>query len=178
MVILQVDMLLTLMKAMGSRVLIFTQMSRVLDILEDYCLFRQYSTLTPNLSFCINAVGNRLLPYHNDHITAIHEYNKCIYAIFVCRLVRASILMPTRCAYIVSFHIQIPLYIITNDHLLRLAFTSILRILHQYSSSNFFHISPTILKSIQTTSLARFTNTVSVGSSAIFDIRVCRQTRL
>lgn len=31
------------MKVNGSRILIFSQMSRVLDILEDYCLFRQYS---------------------------------------------------------------------------------------------------------------------------------------
>ena len=37
------DKLLKAMKAAGSRVLIFSQMSRVLDILEDYCLFRQYS---------------------------------------------------------------------------------------------------------------------------------------
>ena len=35
--------LLASMKEKGSRVLIFSQMSRVLDILEDYCLFRQYS---------------------------------------------------------------------------------------------------------------------------------------
>lgn len=37
------DKLLTAMKTQGSRVLIFSQMSRVLDILEDYCLFRKYS---------------------------------------------------------------------------------------------------------------------------------------
>lgn len=37
------DKLLAAMKAKGSRVLIFSQMSRVLDILEDYCLFRGYS---------------------------------------------------------------------------------------------------------------------------------------
>lgn len=37
------DKLLKSMKAKGSRVLIFSQMSRVLDILEDYCLFRGYS---------------------------------------------------------------------------------------------------------------------------------------
>jgi hypothetical protein len=34
------DKLLKSMKAKGSRVLIFSQMSRVLDILEDYCQFR------------------------------------------------------------------------------------------------------------------------------------------
>lgn len=38
------DKLLKAMKAKGSRVLIFSQMSRVLDILEDYCMFREYST--------------------------------------------------------------------------------------------------------------------------------------
>lgn len=37
------DKLLKSMKAKGSRVLIFSQMSRMLDILEDYCLFRGYS---------------------------------------------------------------------------------------------------------------------------------------
>ena len=37
------DKLLESMKAKGSRVLIFSQMSRVLDILEDYCLFRGFS---------------------------------------------------------------------------------------------------------------------------------------
>jgi len=37
------DKLLASMKEKGSRVLIFSQMSRVLDILEDYCLFRNYS---------------------------------------------------------------------------------------------------------------------------------------
>jgi len=40
---LVLDKLLKAMKAKGSRVLIFSQMSRVLDILEDYCLFREYS---------------------------------------------------------------------------------------------------------------------------------------
>ena len=37
------DKLLKSMREKGSRVLIFSQMSRVLDILEDYCLFRGYS---------------------------------------------------------------------------------------------------------------------------------------
>ena len=41
------DKLLKNMKEKGSRVLIFSQMSRMLDILEDYCLFRGYSV------FCI-----------------------------------------------------------------------------------------------------------------------------
>lgn len=37
------DKLLARMMQNGSRVLIFSQMSRMLDILEDYCHFRQYS---------------------------------------------------------------------------------------------------------------------------------------
>ena len=36
------DKLLKSMKEKGSRVLIFSQMSRVLDILEDYCMMRAY----------------------------------------------------------------------------------------------------------------------------------------
>jgi len=36
------DKLLKRLKAQGSRVLLFSQMSRVLDILEDYCIFRGY----------------------------------------------------------------------------------------------------------------------------------------
>ncbi|KAJ1724300.1 chromatin remodeling complex Adenosinetriphosphatase [Coemansia erecta] len=36
------DKLLKRLKEQGSRVLIFSQMSRVLDILEDYCQFREY----------------------------------------------------------------------------------------------------------------------------------------
>jgi len=36
------DKLLPKMKAQGSRVLIFSQMTRVLDILEDYCMWRNY----------------------------------------------------------------------------------------------------------------------------------------
>lgn len=48
------DKLLASMKAKGSRVLIFSQMSRVLDILEDYCLFRQYSQTHPSISLETN----------------------------------------------------------------------------------------------------------------------------
>ena len=36
------DALLRKLKVQGSRVLIFSQMTRMLDILEDYCLFRGY----------------------------------------------------------------------------------------------------------------------------------------
>jgi len=51
------DKLLKNMKEKGSRILIFSQMSRMLDILEDYCLFRSYS------AYCITeylATVNRL----------------------------------------------------------------------------------------------------------------------
>ena len=40
------DKLLKSLKARGSRVLIFSQMSRVLDILEDYCNFREFRELS------------------------------------------------------------------------------------------------------------------------------------
>ncbi|KAJ7590813.1 P-loop containing nucleoside triphosphate hydrolase protein [Mycena floridula] len=59
------DKLLASMKAKGSRVLIFSQMSRVLDILEDYCLFREYK-------YC-RIDGSTA---HEDRITAIDDYNK------------------------------------------------------------------------------------------------------
>ncbi|KAF8886753.1 SNF2 family DNA-dependent ATPase [Infundibulicybe gibba] len=59
------DKLLASMRAKGSRVLIFSQMSRVLDILEDYCLFRQYK-------YC-RIDGSTA---HDDRIVAIDEYNK------------------------------------------------------------------------------------------------------
>ncbi|KAG1729586.1 SNF2 family N-terminal domain-containing protein [Suillus lakei] len=52
------DKLLKSMNEKGSRVLIFSQMSRVLDILEDYCLFRGFTQA------------------HDDRIVAIDEYNK------------------------------------------------------------------------------------------------------
>ncbi|POW18921.1 hypothetical protein PSHT_05280, partial [Puccinia striiformis] len=59
------DKLLKAMKAKGSRVLIFSQMSRVLDILEDYCFFRQYE-------YC--RIDGQTA--HEDRIGAIDEYNK------------------------------------------------------------------------------------------------------
>jgi hypothetical protein len=36
------DKLLPKLQSRGSRVLIFSQMTRMIDILEDYCLYRQY----------------------------------------------------------------------------------------------------------------------------------------
>ncbi|KAF7294468.1 hypothetical protein MKEN_01439300 [Mycena kentingensis (nom. inval.)] len=59
------DKLLKSMKEKGSRVLIFSQMSRVLDILEDYCLFRSFK-------YC-RIDGSTA---HDDRIVAIDEYNK------------------------------------------------------------------------------------------------------
>lgn len=59
------DKLLKNMQAKGSRVLIFSQMSRMLDILEDYCLFRGYK-------YC-RIDGSTA---HEDRIASIDEYNK------------------------------------------------------------------------------------------------------
>jgi SNF2 family DNA or RNA helicase len=59
------DKLLSRMKAQGSRVLLFSQMSRVLDILEDYCWWRGYE-------YCrIDGQTSQ-----EDRIDAIDEYNK------------------------------------------------------------------------------------------------------
>lgn len=56
------DKLLKSMKAKGSRVLIFSQMSRVLDILEDYCQFRGHREC-PRPSACLRlAHQSRVLP--------------------------------------------------------------------------------------------------------------------
>jgi SWI/SNF-related matrix-associated actin-dependent regulator of chromatin subfamily A member 5 len=59
------DKLLARMQKQGSRVLIFSQMSRLLDILEDYCVFRQYK-------YCRIDGGTA----HEDRIAAIDDYNK------------------------------------------------------------------------------------------------------
>ena len=59
------DKLLKRVKMDGSRVLIFSQMSRVLDILEDYCVFRDYN-------YC-RIDGTTA---HEDRIAAIDDYNK------------------------------------------------------------------------------------------------------
>lgn len=58
------DRLLTRLRKQGSRVLIFSQMSRLLDILEDYCVFREYK-------YCRIDGGTA----HEDRIAAIDEYN-------------------------------------------------------------------------------------------------------
>ena len=62
---IMLDKLLKRMKAQGSRVLIFSQMSRLLDILEDYSVFRNYN-------YC-RIDGSTA---HEDRIAAIDEYNK------------------------------------------------------------------------------------------------------
>ncbi|EXU98804.1 SNF2 family protein [Metarhizium robertsii] len=59
------DKLLVRLQKQGSRVLIFSQMSRLLDILEDYCVFRDYK-------YCRIDGGTA----HEDRIAAIDEYNK------------------------------------------------------------------------------------------------------
>ncbi|KXX76379.1 ISWI chromatin-remodeling complex ATPase ISW2 [Madurella mycetomatis] len=59
------DKLLKRLQKQGSRVLIFSQMSRLLDILEDYCVFRSYK-------YC-RIDGSTA---HEDRIAAIDEYNK------------------------------------------------------------------------------------------------------
>ncbi|KAI2602080.1 SWI/SNF family of DNA-dependent ATPase [Hypoxylon sp. NC1633] len=59
------DKLLRRLQKQGSRVLIFSQMSRLLDILEDYCVFRDFK-------YCRIDGGTA----HEDRIAAIDEYNK------------------------------------------------------------------------------------------------------
>jgi SWI/SNF-related matrix-associated actin-dependent regulator of chromatin subfamily A member 5 len=59
------DKLLKRMQKQGSRVLIFSQMSRLLDILEDYCVFRGYK-------YC-RIDGSTA---HEDRIAAIDDYNR------------------------------------------------------------------------------------------------------
>lgn len=58
------DKMLKKFKKEGSRVLIFSQMSRVLDILEDYCYFRDYTYSRIDGSTA-----------HEDRIEAIDQYN-------------------------------------------------------------------------------------------------------
>lgn len=58
------DKILNRMKEQGSRILIFSQMSRVLDILEDFCVFREHK-------YCRIDGGTA----HEDRIAAIDDYN-------------------------------------------------------------------------------------------------------
>ena len=62
---LLLDRLLASLFEKGSRVLLFSQMSRMLDILEDYCLFRGYK-------YCrIDGQTD-----HEERIAGIEEYNR------------------------------------------------------------------------------------------------------
>lgn len=59
------DKLLKRLKTQGSRVLIFSQMSRLLDILEDYCMFREYE-------YCrIDGSTD-----HEERVQAIDDFNR------------------------------------------------------------------------------------------------------
>ncbi|KAJ2861576.1 chromatin remodeling complex Adenosinetriphosphatase, partial [Coemansia erecta] len=59
------DKLLARLKERGSRVLIFSQMSRMLDILEDYCVFRDYK-------YCrLDGSTN-----HDDRVESINDFNR------------------------------------------------------------------------------------------------------
>jgi len=73
------DKLLKSMKAKGSRVLIFSQMSRVLDILEDYCQFRGHrESLSLDERSKLMAVEYCRIDGGTDHearIAAIDDYN-------------------------------------------------------------------------------------------------------
>ena len=59
-----IDKLLPKLKETGSRVLIFTQMTRILDILEDYCWFRKWN-------YC--RIDGQTA--HEDRDRQIQEYN-------------------------------------------------------------------------------------------------------
>ncbi|KAJ1906447.1 chromatin remodeling complex Adenosinetriphosphatase [Coemansia sp. IMI 209127] len=59
------DKLLARLKERGSRILIFSQMSRMLDILEDYCVFRDYK-------YCrLDGSTN-----HDDRVESINDFNR------------------------------------------------------------------------------------------------------
>jgi SWI/SNF-related matrix-associated actin-dependent regulator of chromatin subfamily A member 5 len=79
------DKLLKSMKAKGSRVLIFSQMSRVLDILEDYCMFRKFRAYLIRVRTRAHILNLLLVSAHcridggtahEDRIAAIDEYNR------------------------------------------------------------------------------------------------------
>jgi SNF2 family DNA or RNA helicase len=79
------DKLLPKLKAQGSRVLIFSQMTRMLDILEDYSLWRGYNVRTIQLlNFFLNWTRYlKFLQYcrldgstpHEDRHRQIEEFN-------------------------------------------------------------------------------------------------------
>ncbi|KAI8393737.1 SNF2 family N-terminal domain-containing protein [Radiomyces spectabilis] len=72
---LVLDKLLTRFKAQGSRVLLFSQMSRVLDILEDYCWWKGYGNVLTSLGvICYCRIDGQT--GQEERIDAIDEYNK------------------------------------------------------------------------------------------------------
>ena len=64
--LLVMDKVLTRLKEQGSRVLVFTQMSRMLDIMEDYCWFR-------GIQYC------RFLYFLFVKITFLYLMLNCLY---------------------------------------------------------------------------------------------------
>lgn len=65
------DKLLTKLKSRGSQVLIFSQMTRMLDILEDYCHFKNYNTCRID--------GDTSLEAREEHITEFTKPNSPIF---------------------------------------------------------------------------------------------------
>ena len=67
------DKLLPKLKVQGSRVLIFSQMTRMLDILEDYCLWRQHN---------VSLLTNRVFDEFVGQIFHIFQYFQVGLAVF------------------------------------------------------------------------------------------------
>lgn len=68
------DKLLNRLQSAGSRVLIFSQMSRVLDILEDYCIWKGYRKC-----FIVSQMSSvRMVPlYGNEHLIKLINLVYC-----------------------------------------------------------------------------------------------------
>ena len=80
------DKLLPRMKEEGSRVLIFCQMTRMLDILEDYCLWREFSYFRLD--------GNTA---HVDRQVCAYVCTMCIH---VCGCVCVCVCVCTMCMHV------------------------------------------------------------------------------
>ena len=85
------DKLLPKLKEQGSRVLIFTQMTRILDILEDYCWFRKHS-------YC--RIDGQTP--HEERDTQIQEYNAENSEKFI-------FMLSTRVSYLYLFFFLVPI---------------------------------------------------------------------
>lgn len=85
------DKLLPKLKEQGSRVLIFTQMTRILDILEDYCWFRKHS-------YC--RIDGQTP--HEERDTQIQEYNAENSEKFI-------FMLSTRVSYLYLFIFLVPI---------------------------------------------------------------------